>query len=353
MIKYRSQTLRQSGFTIIELLAVMMVISIMAAPFAYQHIQKFEEDRIAITVAEINDLFQSAQNYAAEQDSEWPSESDNCVSAINTLNNESYLQSFSTRSPFGTNLATSCTTGDGKRFIVSIDAVTAGNAEILNGYLPSSTVSGNLVSVSVPMPASIPALEHLLPRDGSRSMTGNLDMGGNDINNLKNLNATGEIRGASFVDNEDPNYKWDGSGESRMNYADMNYARLRNSYTEGTACTSKQVGTTNTGELMSCVSGVWKKSAGVNVGGKQNIAFNTEYCLGRAVYVYAEIRGNVRDLMGVQIVVNGSADARARADSEGWEGYESVNTILGESDCFRISHLTSSTSARRAWYRFL
>ena len=56
MIKYRSQTLSQSGFTIIELLVVMMVISIMAAPFAYQHIQKFEEDRIAITIAEVNGL---------------------------------------------------------------------------------------------------------------------------------------------------------------------------------------------------------------------------------------------------------------------------------------------------------
>ncbi|MCB2425753.1 pilus assembly FimT family protein [Methylophaga pinxianii] len=178
---------KQSGFTIIELMIVMIVMSLFAAPFAYQHIMKFEEDRIEIAVAEINDLFQSAQNYAAEQDSEWPSEADNCASAITTLNAENYLQGFSLRTPFGTNLSTSCTTGDGKRFMVSIDAVSAGNAEVLNSYLPSSTVSGNLVTVSVPMPAAIPALDHLLPRDGSRPMTGDLDMGGNRLLEVENI----------------------------------------------------------------------------------------------------------------------------------------------------------------------
>jgi len=183
----KNNLVKQSGFTIIELMIVMIVMSLFAAPFAYQHIMKFEEDRIEIAVAEINDLFQSAQNYAAEQDSEWPSEADNCASAITTLNAENYLQGFSLRSPFGTNLSTSCTTGDGKRFMVSIDAVSAGNAEVLNSYLPSSTVSGNFVTVSVPMPAAIPALEHLLPRDGSRPMTGDLDMGGNRLLEVENI----------------------------------------------------------------------------------------------------------------------------------------------------------------------
>lgn len=183
----KNNLVKQSGFTIIELMIVMIVMSLFAAPFAYQHIMKFEEDRIEIAVAEINDLFQSAQNYAAEQDSEWPSEADNCASAITTLNAENYLQGFSLRTPFGTNLSTSCTTGDGKRFMVSIDAISAGNAEVLKSYLPSSTVSGNFVTVSVPMPAAIPALEHLLPRDGSRPMTGDLDMGGNRILEVENI----------------------------------------------------------------------------------------------------------------------------------------------------------------------
>lgn len=187
MIKCRSQELRQSGFTIIELLIVMMIISILAVPFAYQHIKKFEEDRIAITIAEVNDLFQSAQNFAAEQDGEWPSEIDNCASAISTMETADYLQGFNLRSPFGTNLITSCTTGVGKRFNVTIDAINPGNAELLKADLASSTVSGSIVTVSVPMPSAIPALEHLLPRDGSRPMTGDLDMGGNRLLEVENI----------------------------------------------------------------------------------------------------------------------------------------------------------------------
>lgn len=231
----KNNLVKQSGFTIIELMIVMIVMSLFAAPFAYQHIMKFEEDRIEIAVAEINDLFQSAQNYAAEQDSEWPSEADNCASAITTLNAENYLQGFSLRSPFGTNLSTSCTTGDGKRFMVSIDAVSAGNAEVLNSYLPSSTVSGNFVTVSVPMPAAIPALEHLLPRDGSRPMTGDLDL---DDNNILNAN---QIETETVL--------------------------LNSIVTKDSACASNGlVARDNIGNLLSCVSGQWKGPEGAPQG---------------------------------------------------------------------------------------
>ena len=198
----------QSGFTIFELMIVMMVMSILATPFVFQSIQQFEEDRIEIAVAEINDLFQSAQNYAAEQNGDWPSETDNCASAITVMEAEPYLQGFSVRSPFGTDLVTSCTTGNGKRFIVTLDAVDAGYAELLAGYLPSSTTVGSTVSVSVPLPASIPALTHLLPRDGSRDMQGDLDMGGNSIKNAEDIelnsieaNASEGIYFAGIVNN--------------------------------------------------------------------------------------------------------------------------------------------------------
>jgi prepilin-type N-terminal cleavage/methylation domain-containing protein len=176
-----------SGFTLIELTIVLFVMSLLVAPLVYQQIKKFEEDMVEITVSEINDLFQSAQNYAAEQNGEWPSEIDNCASAVTVMETEQYLLGFNTLTPFGTNLITSCTTEEGKRFNVTIDAGTSAKAHRLDGYLPSSTVSGSIVTVSVPMPASIPALEHLLPRDGSRPMTGDLDMGGNRLLEVENI----------------------------------------------------------------------------------------------------------------------------------------------------------------------
>ncbi|MDO8827968.1 type II secretion system protein [Methylophaga sp.] len=231
MIEYRSLHMRQSGFTIIELLVVMMVISIFAAPFAYQHIQKFEEDRIAITIAEVNDLFQSAQNYAGKENGEWPSEADNCASAITTMSNSIYLQGFSVRSPFGTNYTTSCTTGNAKRFIVTIDAVNAGNAVLLDADLPASTVTGNIVTVSVPMPSAIPALEHLLPRDGSRPMTGALNMDDNNILNANRIVAETVLLNSIVTKN-------------------------------ATCSTNGLVARDNVGNLLSCVSGRWQGPEG-------------------------------------------------------------------------------------------
>lgn len=221
----------QSGFTLFEMVITMTVMSILAAPFIYQKVQQFEEDRIEIAVAEINDLFQSAQNYAAEQDGDWPSETDNCASAISELENENYLVGFLVESTFGTDLITSCTTSTGKRFLITIDAITSGNAEQLDGYLPSSTVTGSLVTVSVPMPAAIPALDHLLPLDGSRKMTGSLDMDDNDI-----LNA---------------------------NQVETETILLKFTVTKGDSCTNNgKVARDNEGRVLSCVNGIWSGAAG-------------------------------------------------------------------------------------------
>lgn len=219
---------KQSGFTLFELVLAMVVMSIMAAPFVYQKVEQFQEDRVEVTVAEINDVFQSAQNYAAEQGGDWPSEADNCASA---MTDEGYLEGFSVRSPYGTDMTTSCTTGNGKRFIVTVDTSSSGNAEILGGYLPSSTVTNSILSVSVPMPAAIPALDHLLPRDGSREMTGDLNMDRNNILNTEQL--------------------------------DTETVLLNSIVTQGNACTTNgMVARDNDGRVLSCVSGQWTGAEG-------------------------------------------------------------------------------------------
>ena len=222
---------KQAGFTVFELVLAMTVMSLMIGPFVFQKIQSFEEDRIGITVAEVNDLFQSAQNYAAKESGDWPSEGDNCASAIAEMENEGYLDGFSVRTSFGTDLTTSCTTGNAKRFMVTVDANSEGNADLLSGYLPSSTVTGDIVTVSVPMPAAIPALEHLVPRDGSREMTGDLDMDSNDI-----INA---------------------------NQVETETVLLNSVVASGDGCaTNGMIARDNNGRLLSCVSGQWTGAEG-------------------------------------------------------------------------------------------
>lgn len=66
--------------------------------------------------------------------------------------------------------------------VISTDVLTAERAEQVAREFPNTaTVNGTTVEVEVPVPGHEPARNALLARDGERAMTGNLDMGGNDI----------------------------------------------------------------------------------------------------------------------------------------------------------------------------
>jgi hypothetical protein len=86
---------------------------------------------------------------------------------------------------------------------------------------------------------------------------------------------------------------------------------------------------------------------------RSSLTFNKTYCLGVNALVYAQIRGDVRDSMGVEIIVNGSQEVASKADTEGWYSFESASTILASTDCFIIRSITANSSQRIAWYRQL
>lgn len=173
------------GFTLIELLLVMMITSILVGPYIYQKTVELKDERVRITMSEISDIATSAQNYAAEQNLKWPDEDNQCRSAISLMRDDGYLGSLSDISIYETSYSTLCSSINGSRFFVEVETKTSAEAEILASYLPSSDASGKSISFSVPLPSSIPALDHLLPRDGSRPMTGDLDL---DENNIENVN---------------------------------------------------------------------------------------------------------------------------------------------------------------------
>jgi|GEM_PF-2752297 len=76
---------------------------------------------------------------------------------------------------------------------------------------------------------------------------------------------TNDILTTRVYDSNNTGYYIDPASTSRTNYINTNVARLSNNYTVGTGCTSKQIGTTSAGELMSCVSGVWKKGGALPI----------------------------------------------------------------------------------------
>jgi len=182
---------KQQGFTLLELMIVMFIASLLLVPMMNALMINIEERRINTTVGEVSDLFQSAQTYAADTDGLWPDEPAGCGASIALLQSpaEGYLAGFNPLSVYGSNYTTACPVigSAPRRFNVSLDV---GDAEIANkmaGVLPSTSVSGTTITTSVPLPAQIPALSLLLPLDGSRAMTGDLDMGDQEIINASDV----------------------------------------------------------------------------------------------------------------------------------------------------------------------
>jgi len=188
----------QQGFTLIELMIVMFISSLLLVPMMNALMINIEERRINTTVAEISDLFQSAQTYAGDNVGVWPEEPTGCLAAITLLQSpaEGYLAGFNVLSVYGANYTTSCPVlgSAPRRFNVSLDVGDAEIASKMAGVLPSTTVAGTTITTSIPLPAQIPALNLLLPLDGSRAMTGDLDMGGNNIGNVNDVEITSSYR---------------------------------------------------------------------------------------------------------------------------------------------------------------
>ena len=102
-----------------------------------------------------------------------------------------------------------------------------------------------------------------------------------------------------------------------------------------------------------CQSGHWKSATMIDPGPRTALAFNSNYCLGFNALVYAQILGDVRDSMGVEIIVNGAREVTSRADTEGWLSVESTSTIISANDCFIVRTITANASQKSAWYRRL
>lgn len=121
--------------------------------------------------------------------------------------------------------------------------------------------------------------------DGSSTISGDHNWNNFSISNLRSLVVNGAVSAATVsatsinatsinagtvttsrtTDGDNNGYYSDLDGTTRLNYANINLVRLSNNYVAGGGCSTKQVGTTNTGEFLSCVSGVWTKAGGMTI----------------------------------------------------------------------------------------
>ncbi len=212
------------GFTLIELVIVMLVVGIIAIYTTPNFIEDLRERRTNITIAEVNQITSAAQNWVSDNGT-WPDQANNCVDAIAIMVGVGgYIDNIDSFSPWydaavnpGGAYITSCTPTN---FSLSVTTDPEWAGAVANS-LPATSIIGPSTITSVPLPSSIPALDALLPRDGSRAMTGNLDLGTNDINNVNTVNATKLVSTVSvdtplLVDTDNPVFRLDPSLNSKL-----------------------------------------------------------------------------------------------------------------------------------------
>lgn len=107
-------------------------------------------------------------------------------------------------------------------------------------------------------------LDFLLPRDGSRPMTGNLAMGGNNITGLANLNATGNLATtAGNITTTTGNVVTTSGSLTATNGAVNADFLVPDAQVVGNACASNGAVASNaTGVVLVCRDGFWRVSSG-------------------------------------------------------------------------------------------
>ena len=85
--------------------------------------------------------------------------------------------------------------------VIETDLLDADRATRVAREFPNTgSVAGTTLRVEVPVPGHEPAREAMLPRDGTRDMDGDLDMDGNDIDDVATINVGGEDLTGTTVD---------------------------------------------------------------------------------------------------------------------------------------------------------
>lgn len=305
MKMFRS-TLAQGGFSMLEVMVAVSIMSLIAVATTPVWINDYNEKRSNLTIEETQSILDAARVYRVEHGT-WPGGT-TCLSAVNALKSTSppLLAGVTNVNPFNQTLSTSCTT---TTFSVDQTVSPDWDGVVANGLASSQVLSApsNTVRTTIGVPGTEPALDSKL----SRIATGNAEMnrmqttlllGNNDIREVAHIDADslnvagntttgtlGVVGAASAASLAVSGTTTTGAlnvtgnavvgGTTRLNgavtfndTARFNDAadfrevvKLNKVVTEGASCTAAGNGAiarNAAGLTLSCQSGVWKGSGG-------------------------------------------------------------------------------------------
>ena len=230
----------QFGFSYIEMLVVLIVASALAVNQIKT--KGFEStDMIANGMVERVQRVQRASMRLYEDQNAWPMNGDALVT-MGYLDAGEELDSFGNAFVIGV---------VGQDLSVSTDVQDQRYVSRVQGKLPRSSSSGTTVTTLIDRPGYEVAHNALYSLDGSKPLTGPMDANGQNITNAGTVNATSLIDGTT-------GYYIDPASISKLNEVEVDKLTLVANATVGGSCTTKSIGSTSTGDFVSCKSGVWK-----------------------------------------------------------------------------------------------
>ena len=185
---------KQNGFALLDVLLAMVVLFAVTA-FTLQanlakNVIKVIENNANQSFSEMTQIVEAAGAYRLDEGN-WADSVNTCAGAINILLNATpvaYLRFVRAQSPYLTNYITSC---DANSFSVSVDTTEVDTALVLSNKIPNGTVSGSIVTYSVPRSSINPTLADFLKLTGG-TMSGDINMGNNAITNVSDIELDGK-----------------------------------------------------------------------------------------------------------------------------------------------------------------
>ena len=175
---------RQRGFALLAATGAALVVSLAIAGWYHRELGELEKAKVDTTRDIIIATAEVLYSWRLGNNNTWPSSMSDLAALAPALSNDprnGVGQPLTLAPPSPPNHPT-------EPIVIRTDVLDSGLAAEVRSEFPGQARAGtgSVVEIEIPIPGHEPGarVQELLVRDGTRDMTGDLDMGGNDINDV-------------------------------------------------------------------------------------------------------------------------------------------------------------------------